>query len=781
MTRRIIGVGVILAAIASPQDNACADLTVAGVFGDGMVVQRDRPTHVWGAAGAGETVTVEFAGHVKSAMADADGKWLLALDPLPTNANGQTLTVRVADAKPGSHRRVFNDVLVGDVWLLAGGSDCGRAVMRLPDPDAAAEEFTPAGFSLARTCVLSTKTAKDPADDIKGTWAAVGSSDPKRLPAEAMHLAKAMCDAIGESGGVKIPVGVIVASNPCPVECWMSQETLAATPTAKPITDFYASDAWKLISTGSFEDRMKAWLEYNQKLPLNPLPKPQPTDDVSRPQRDPACVWNGMIAPLAGVALRGIVWHHGEDWATQNRAIQQGQLLAAMIPSWRSAFREADLPFVIVQLPPHRYATGIGGIGIDGRLAAELREGQLEAAKAADAALVTTIDLAADPSPAVLGRRIANVAVIHAFGKGPGCVTGPKLASVKTAGDKVVLTFTDTKGGLMAKGGELEGFAIAVSPMRWVWADARIEGDTVTVSSSAVHKPEGVRYAYEDLPSRGATLCDADGNPANPFRTDKHPSLTEANLDPTAQIRRFNRRANPAIEDAGLPRVLIIGDSISGHYLERVELLMEGRANVVGEASMDPKKNSWAAVGGRFYRTDTATKGNDLKTFLAESGPWDIVHFNIGIHMFAGAKPGDEKAYAEKLRHVVHTIRESGAVCLFANSTGTVADDTMPRFPKYLTNCKAFNAAAEEVMREMGVPVTDIYGMIQPRIKELISGDLIHTNAEADQMMAELIAKRLTETIATLPPRPINEPIKSDEAESKKRDKRRDSRVDDPS
>ena len=136
-----------------------------------------------------------------------------------------------------------------------------------------------------------------------------------------------------------------------------------------------------------------------------------------------------------------------------------------------------------------------------------------------------------------------------------------------------------------------------------------------------------------------------------------------------------------------------------------------------------------------------------------ESGPWDIVHFNIGIHMFAGAKPGDEKPYAEKLRQVVQTIRDSGAVCLFANSTGTVADDTMPRFPKYLTNCKAFNAAAEEVMKEMGVPVTDIYGMIQPRIKELISGDLIHTNAEADQMMAELIAKRLQETIAALPAR----------------------------
>lgn len=132
----------------------------------------------------------------------------------------------------------------------------------------------------------------------------------------------------------------------------------------------------------------------------------------------------------------------------------------------------------------------VGGIGIDGRLAAELRDGQLEAAKASGATLVTTIDLPPDPSPSVLAGRIAGVMAADTFGKGPGHVTGPKLTSVEPRGDTIVLSFTDTKGGLTAKGGELKGFAIAASPMRWVWADARIDGDTLTVSSSAVPEPE---------------------------------------------------------------------------------------------------------------------------------------------------------------------------------------------------------------------------------------------------------------------------------------------------
>jgi lysophospholipase L1-like esterase len=142
-----------------------------------------------------------------------------------------------------------------------------------------------------------------------------------------------------------------------------------------------------------------------------------------------------------------------------------------------------------------------------------------------------------------------------------------------------------------------------------------------------------------------------------------------------------------------------------------------------------------------------------LKNFLAARGPFDIVHFNNGIHNFAGAKPGDEKPYAEQLRTVVATIRESGAVCLFANSTGTIGDNMIPRFPNYLSNCQRFNAAAEAVMKELNVPVTDIYGLMQPRIEELISTDLIHPKSAAKPLMAGLIAERLNETLATLPKR----------------------------
>ncbi len=162
------------------------------------------------------------------------------------------------------------------------------------------------------------------------------------------------------------------------------------------------------------------------------------------------------------------------------------------------------------------------------------------------------------------------------------------------------------------------------------------------------------------------------------------------------------------------------------------------------------EEGSWASMGPCFFNANLATRGDDLKKFLEERGPFDIVHFNNGIHNFFRAKPGDEVVYAEKMRKIVEVIRAAGAIPIFANSTGTIGDNAIEKSPNYLTNCKTFNAAAEGVMKELNVPVTDIYGATQPRIKELISKDLIHFKKAADPIMADAIIERLNEALDTL-------------------------------
>jgi len=643
----------------------------------------------------------------------------------------------VVRAKDSPKSVTLADVLVGDVWLCAGGAEAGK---RGTDADAQPED---PNAPPVRVFSVALAPAREVQPEVKGRWIVAQANSLKTFPVQAWHLGRALGSELG------VPVGIVSTTTwaglAAPVESWTSRDALAATPEAAPILAYYVSDAWKMRSVGSYDERLKAWLEFCQKLPLNPPPKPQPNDGDKLAQQEPSAIWNSGVVPLTGLALRGVVWDCGEDATSQGHAFQQGQLLPPMIASWRQAFGNAELPFIIVQLRPHRYAVSHG---IDGRLAAELRDAQRSAAAAAKAALVVTVDLGEDPAPREVTARIADSILAKVYQKTDRDPDGPQFASAATTGDHVTLRFSNTRGGLTAKGGKLQGFAIADTLLRWVWADATISGDTVIVSAPTVPKPLGVRYAYQDVPWHGATLCDGAGHPAAPFRTDEFLALTDRSLDPSVVALSFNRRTDLAIEDARLPRILIIGDSISGHYLEEVCVRMRGKANIIGESSMI--KGTWASMGPRFYRADWASRP-DFKTFLAERGPFAIVHFNNGIHNFSHANPGDEKPYAGQLRTVVATIRESGAVCLFANSTGTVADNTIPNSPNYLTNCRAFNAAAEAVMKELKVPVTDIYGLIQPRIKELISSDLIHPKDEASPLMADLIATRLTETLATLP------------------------------
>ena len=97
--------------------------------------------------------------------------------------------------------------------------------------------------------------------------------------------------------------------------------------------------------------------------------------------------------------------------------------------------------------------------------------------------------------------------------------SGPIYKSMKIQGNKIILTFTHTGGGLIAKGGHpLRQFAIAGTDKKFVWANAEIQNDHVIVWNDAVENPVAVRYAWADNP-QGANLYNREGLPASPFRT----------------------------------------------------------------------------------------------------------------------------------------------------------------------------------------------------------------------------------------------------------------------
>ncbi len=252
-------------------------------------------------------------------------------------------------------------------------------------------------------------------------------------------------------------------------------------------------------------------------------PHPMPLGFENYPTM-PSVLYEGMIEPLAPLAIRGALWYQGE--ANAERAFQYRRLLPAMIGDWRRVFGQGDLPFFIVSLPAfeHRRAQP----GDDDW--AELREAQaITARDVNNCGLAVTIDTG-DPDSIhpkdkkVVGERLALCALSREYGEKIPC-EGPTFTSAEHLGGAIKLHFEHTDGGLVIKGDKLEEFSVAGNDRKWHWAEAKLDGDAVVVSSPAVPEPVAARYAWQANPA--ATLFNSVGLPAVPFRTDDWPGITE--------------------------------------------------------------------------------------------------------------------------------------------------------------------------------------------------------------------------------------------------------------
>lgn len=232
-------------------------------------------------------------------------------------------------------------------------------------------------------------------------------------------------------------------------------------------------------------------------------------------------LYNAMIAPLNRFPIKGVIWYQGESNTTSPQVAKQyQQLLTVLIGSWRTAWGIGDFPFYIVQLPSF-------GTTAAEHPWAEVRESQrLVAKNVRNSGHVVITDLGEANTWHPLNKRDVGVRMAllaRAKTYGEAIVgSGPEYESMKVAGREIVLTFAPSTGPLVAKGGALKHFTIAGADHKFVAANARIEGNTVIVSSDNVAAPVAVRYAWAGNPE-GANLFNEAGLPASPFSTESKP------------------------------------------------------------------------------------------------------------------------------------------------------------------------------------------------------------------------------------------------------------------
>jgi len=470
-------------------------LRLHNTYADGMVVQRDRQIPVEGWAQPGQPVTVEVLGDSASAVAttaDDRGAWLVTLPARPV---GELFSIIVESR--GEQRRI-DDVLAGDVWLVAGQSNMNYTFNRSP---LVAEWAKQSG---RWPTVRYLKLKPEPGTQPQGEPAlAEGESWFEVSPDNA-----ASCSAVGLIFGVElgrttgVPIGLIQAARGgTPIESWMSPGSLRS---------YLGVDASQ--STGG---------------------------------RAHAAYFNTMIAPLKGRPICGVAWYQGESSAYDPGTYQQ--LLPALITGYRHHFASPQAVFAIVQLP------SFGGKGWPTRDECWpwLREVQQQVAdETAGVELAVTTDLGEyndihPPQKVEIGQRLAEAAR-RALSPHERPVP-PRIVDVQFADGGALLTVNPNARplearrvvmnkrakqpprqdaeALVAPAGRLHGFSIAGADGRFVEAEAVFDeghpGVNIYVHSPGVKNPVAVRYGWANFTL--ANLFDSHGLPLRPYRSDDWP------------------------------------------------------------------------------------------------------------------------------------------------------------------------------------------------------------------------------------------------------------------
>ncbi|HEV2448013.1 MAG TPA: sialate O-acetylesterase, partial [Candidatus Sulfopaludibacter sp.] len=471
------------------------------LISDHMVLQRGMPVRIWGWADPGEAVRVDFQGQSAAAKADADGRWVAWLKPL--SAAGP-LEMTIA----GSNAVTIRDVLVGEVWLGSGQSNMEFALSSAVNHD---EEIARADYPLIHLFIVKRVVADKPADDVEGSWQVCSPQSVPRFSAVAYFFGRHLFQTMN------VPMGLIESNwGGTPAQSWTNKPALDAEPALKFIADDWARLLERYpAARESYDKRLADWNEAASKAraagtrPPNRPPAPQGPGHPNTPSG----LYNGMIAPLTPFAIRGVIWYQGESTASDAHAYKYRRLFRALIEDWRAQWGQGDFPFLFVQLANYK-TNGWWPV---------LRESQTETLSLRNTGMAVTIDIGESndihpKNKQDVGRRLA-LAALHIAYQQPGEWSGPMYRETTADTSGLRVWFTHAEGMQARGGGALAGFTVAGTDGNFVAADAKVEGDTILVSSPQVANPVAVRYAWADDPT--CNLINQAGLPASPFRSDE--------------------------------------------------------------------------------------------------------------------------------------------------------------------------------------------------------------------------------------------------------------------
>jgi len=453
-------------------------LKTASVFSENMVLQQMRSVPVWGHAAPHSEVSVEFAGQTRTTNADDAGSWAVSLEPMAASASPLTLTVTSA-----GEQIVFQNVLVGEVWLCSGQSNME---WRMKNADHAAAGIAEATNTLIRLFHVPRRISLTPENVVSADWKVCSPEEIPEFSAVAYYFGQKI------QTDIDVPVGLILSAwGGTPIEGWMPELAFEA---EGWLHEFYQNTEFpELLDPGNKEHR-----QY------------------------PALLYNGMIHALVPFAMRGVIWYQGEANVKDSEPSQYtGKTRALLDFGWRRLWGY-EFPFYFVQLAPYRYWKTIPADALPRMWDAQSQI--LNSVSNTGMAVVSdTVENLRDVHPRdkkTPGIRLALLALEHVYGRNV-ISSGPLFRSVRKIGNSLSVEF-DFSAGLSTRDGlPPSWFEVAGENGRYQPVKASIENDKIVLDCSEILDPRSIRFSWAQTAINN--LVNSAGLPAAAFRSEISP------------------------------------------------------------------------------------------------------------------------------------------------------------------------------------------------------------------------------------------------------------------
>ncbi len=496
-----------------------SNLRLADVFTDHMILQRDMRIPIWGTAVGESKITIEFCGQIIEALV-VNEKWCAYLKPLKAGGPFEMKINSVVTLK---------NVLVGEVFV-AGGQSNMQFILK--DSLHGDEVVSNADFNEIRYYDVPRIEYEDSGNkqgaDPTG-WQICNPDNAGAFSAVAYYFSKKLHEAL------KVPIGIISCNwGGTSASCWMSEEYIASDENLKVYLDEYhkqiknQTDEEYNQKCSAYYKRTEAFTKKVEEFKLL-----HPDTDQGRIEREvgnypwpppmgrksflrPAGLYDTMLKKVIKYGIRAIIFYQGESDTHKPQLYKT--LFEKMIQNWRKEWGNQNLTFIFTQLPFYNDKT------VQKDSWAYVREAQLQIMKKdknIGMAVITDCGEEDNIHPInkkPVGERLALTALNKIYGYRVIC-SGPIYHSYEINGNRIIVNFVHSEGGLLAKGGALKGFTICGSDGEFVAAEAEIKGNSVEVSAKEIDNPIAVRYGWANYSE--TNLYNADGLPASPFRTDK--------------------------------------------------------------------------------------------------------------------------------------------------------------------------------------------------------------------------------------------------------------------